>query len=160
MAILAVREHADALDLVQDAMFKLVDKYHDRPVEQWKPLFYKILQNRIRDWQRHSSLKRALFFWKSDEQESEEQHWADESPGRRAPEQDMEKAQQTRGMLEKLEALPEKQHQCFLLRSWEGFSVAHTAEIMGCSQGSVKTHFFRAVTKLREELGDNYDVKI
>ena len=160
MALLSVREHADALDIVQDAMFKLVDKYHQRPAEQWKPLFYKILQNRIRDWQRHHTLKRTLFFWKPQTENDQQEEWPDETPAQSQPDQELEKKQQRDGILHLLELLPDKQRQCFLLRSWEGFSVAHTAEIMGCSQGSVKTHYFRAVTKLREELGEKYEVEI
>lgn len=162
MALLAVREHADAIDILQDAMFKLVEKYSAKPAEQWKPLFYRILHNRIHDWQRQQKMKRLLFFWKQEDSEGEspEQNWAAEPELQSMPARELEKQQQKESVLQLLSHLPEKQRQCFLLRSWEGLSVAETAEIMGCSQGSVKTHYFRAVSKLREELGEKHDVEI
>ena len=161
MALLAVSNHSDAIDLIQDSMLKLVVKYEDRPANEWKPLFYKILQNKIRDWHRHQKLKNVLFFWKSADPEEQDDDWPPpQNEGWQEPEKDLVKTQMQSEVLEVLHALPEKQQQCFLLRSWEGLSVLETAEIMGCSEGSVKTHYFRAVTKLRELLGEKHDVKI
>ena len=51
--------------------------------------------------------------------------------------------------MKSIEELPLKQQQCFLLRCWEGFSVKETAEVMGISEGSVKTHYHRAVQKIQ-----------
>ena len=52
MAELATRSSDDALDILQDAMIALVQKYSDKPPEEWKPLFFQILKNRLRDWLR------------------------------------------------------------------------------------------------------------
>lgn len=161
MALLAVSNHSDAIDLIQDAMIKLVVKYEDKPANEWKPLFYRILQNKIKDWHRHNKLKNMLFFWKSTEPDEQDDDWPPpQNEGWQEPEQDLAKNQMQSEVLDVLHALPEKQQQCFLLRTWEGLSVIETANIMGCSEGSVKTHYFRAVTKLRELLGDKHDVKI
>jgi RNA polymerase sigma-70 factor (ECF subfamily) len=102
-----------------------------------------------------------VFFWKPAEAEEQVEEWpVAESSERERPEQALGKSQQQELVLNELAELSEKQRQCFLLRSWEGLSVIETASIMGCSQGSVKTHYFRAVNKLRIALGDVYDINI
>ena len=161
MAAFATGSHADALDLLQDSMIKLVTHYQERPSNEWKPLFYKILQNRIRDWHRHQKVKNLLFFWKPASTESDEKDWPDTSleyPGDDTPEKNITKAQQQTDALQQLKQLSDKQQQCFMLRSWEGLSVAETAEIMGCSQGSIKTHYFRAVHKLKALMEAEHDI--
>ena len=55
MAKFASANAAEALDLVQDAMFAFVRHYDDRPREEWKALFYRVLQNRIIDWHRRNA---------------------------------------------------------------------------------------------------------
>lgn len=154
MAKLSTNGHADALDMVQDSMIKLVTRYQDKPPEQWKPLFYRILQNRLTDWHRHRKVKQLLFFWQSPNQANEnnqhdlvEQYSTDETV-----EQQQAVEQQQQAVLLALEQLSEKQRQCFLLRTWEGLSVNETADIVNCSPSSVKTHHARAVEKIRQYL--------
>lgn len=163
MAAFATKSHADALDLLQDSMIKLVSNYADKPAEQWKPLFYKILQNRIRDWHRQQKVKNLIFFWQSPQKSDDDgDDWLVESQmvdeKSLTPESDIAKAQQQQAALGHLKQLSDKQQQCFLLRSWEGMSTAQTAEIMECSEGSVKTHYSRAVTKLRELMEADCDI--
>ncbi len=157
MVSLATGSHADSLDLLQDSMIKLVTKYQEKPAKEWKPLFYKILQNRIRDWHRHQKVKNLLFFWKTDEID---EYSAVENNGQSLdlPENNLAKNQQQNAALMHLKQLSPKQQQCFLLRSWEGLSVAETADIMQCSQGSVKTHYFRAVNKLKAMMEDDHEI--
>ncbi|PCH95083.1 MAG: RNA polymerase sigma factor [Gammaproteobacteria bacterium] len=161
MAYFAVSNHADALDLLQDAMIKLVTKYQHRPANEWKPLFYKILKNRIRDWHRHQKIRNLVLFWKPQQQQEGVEQWpavVDISTEHANPEHELAKAKQQAAALEHLQQLSEKQQQCFLLRSWEGLSVADTADVMGCSQGSVKTHYFRAVHKLKKLLEEDHEI--
>ncbi len=147
IAMLATRSEADALDLVQEAMIKLVNKYSDRKEAEWKPLFLKILENGILDWHRKEKVRRALFFWKNDDNSGDaETEGIDENTD---PLAQLDSQQQGESMLKEIESLPLKQQQCFLLRAWEGMSVKETAEIMGVNEGSVKTHYFRAMEKLR-----------
>lgn len=161
MAVLQVGGHADALDVIQDSMIKLVSNYQERPSQEWKPLFYKILHNRIRDWQRQQKMKNLMFFWRSGEGADEGEEWPPATgDASDTPEGGLVSAQLQDAVLLHLKHLPAKQQQCVLLRSWEGFSVEDTADIMGCSQGSVKTHYSRAMTKLKLMLETDHDITI
>jgi RNA polymerase sigma-70 factor (ECF subfamily) len=155
----ALRHEDDALDAVQDAMLQLARAYADRPAQEWKPLFYRILENRIRDMQRRRTVRGRVISWlpfRSDEEDEEpdpiaQAHSPDPQPVKRL------EIDEAMGALEKaLSALPRRQQQAFLLRTLEGLDVAETATAMGCSEGSVKTHYFRAVQALRAQLGDLY----
>ncbi len=160
VALLAVRDADDALDIVQDAMIRLVRSYSRRPTSEWAPLFYRILQNRIRDHQRRLTVRRKVFGW-LDRSRLPEDGYAD--PITQAPERYQEEPEHQAAVgrtLRTLEsavaALPSRQREAFLLRSVEGLNVADTASAMGCSAGSVKTHYSRAVHSLREALGEHW----
>lgn len=160
IALLAVGQHADAIDILQDAMLKLVTNYSEKPANEWKPLFYRILHNRVTDWQRQQKLKNMFFFWRHDSEDEADifDNISDEKT--LDPMQAIGKSALQKDVVAELEKLPLKQQQCFLLRTWEGMSVKETAVVMQCSEGSVKTHFFRAVQKLKSVLGESHDIKI
>jgi RNA polymerase sigma-70 factor (ECF subfamily) len=155
----ALRHEDDALDAVQDAMLQLARAYSDRPKEQWKPLFYRILENRIRDMQRRRTVRGRVMAWLPARGEDDDE---DFDPVAQAPSAEPQPVRRLEldeavGALEKaLEGLPPRQRQAFLLRTLEGLDVAETAAAMGCSEGSVKTHYFRAVQALRAQLGEFY----
>jgi RNA polymerase sigma-70 factor (ECF subfamily) len=156
----ALRHEDDALDAVQDAMLQLARAYAQRPAEEWKPLFYRILENRIRDMQRRRTVRGRVIAWlpyrPGDDDEDEPDLIAQAPSPELQPVQRLE-LDQAVGALEKaLGELPRRQQQAFLLRTLEGLDVAETAAAMGCSEGSVKTHYFRAVQALRAQLGDLY----
>ncbi|QJB56136.1 RNA polymerase sigma factor [Pseudodesulfovibrio sp. zrk46] len=160
MALMQCSHPDDALDLVQDAMFKFVDKYATKPKEQWKPLFYTILNNRIKDLYRKRTVRRKWRMWFSSDKDSD---GVDVDPIQTMPDEngiDPEHATKVGDAFELLETvvktLPQRQQQAFLLRTWEEMSVAETAQAMGCSEGSVKTHYSRAVHTLRDQLGDHW----
>jgi RNA polymerase sigma-70 factor (ECF subfamily) len=154
MAQIATRDRDEALDIVQDAMLQLSRRYAARPAEEWPALFYRIVENRIRDWQRRQTVKNRLFFWRAPAQDGEE----DEDPMALVPEpgagpqEELQKAEQMRRLEQALRGLPARQREAFELRLWEGLSVEDTARAMGCSDGSVKTHLHRALAALRQEL--------
>ena len=156
IAQIALRHEADALDVVQDAMMQLSSRYASRPAEEWKPLFYRIL--------RESRARRA-----APAQRAQPRHGAT-CPGaartrrtrsirssRRStrhhcrPTQ-LESDEMMAALEQALAELPARQRQAFLLRNFEGLDVAETAAAMKCSQGSVKTHYFRALQALRAKL--------
>ena len=155
----ALRHEDDALDAVQDAMLQLARAYADRPAQEWKPLFYRILENRIRDMQRRRTVRGRVISWlpfRGEEGEEEPDPIAQAPSPEPQPVKRLE-LDEAVGALEKaLGALPRRQQQAFLLRALEGLDVAATAAAMGCSEGSVMTHYFRAVQTLRAQLGDLY----
>src|SRR6202047_4203437 len=63
MAQVALRDPDDALDVVQDAMLKLARNYASRPGAEWRPLFYRILENGIRDLQRRRTVRKRFMTW-------------------------------------------------------------------------------------------------
>lgn len=157
IAQIAIRDTDDALDIVQDAMLQLARRYAARPSEEWRPLFYRILNNRIRDCQRRRVVRSRIIAWlpfrRDDEDEAPDP--IESAPGNEIAPGDQVQVDETMKALElALNDLPRRQQQAFLLRTLEGFDVATTAAAMGCSQGSVKTHYFRAMQTLRERLGE------
>lgn len=162
MAQLAVHNEADALDIVQDAMMKLASNYAQRPANEWKPLFFRILENCIYDFHRKETRRKSWFslvkpsFLKPANDEAEEVlNPGDEMPDDdEAPEMVIEAEQLNDDLVAVIEALPLQQQQCFLLRSWEGMSVKETADAMNITEGSVKTHYSRAMQKLQQVLNE------
>ncbi len=155
MSEIATRNREDALDIVQDAMIKLVDKYSHRGPEDWAPLFSRILQRQILDWHRRNKVRRTFMGFFRDDGASENlvptvEHYPDIEG--RQPDNKTYSDQLIQRLESALQALPLRQQQAFLLRMWEGLDVKQTALAMGCSQGSVKTHYSRALKSLRIKL--------
>jgi RNA polymerase sigma-70 factor (ECF subfamily) len=154
----ALRHEDDALDAVQDAMLQLARAYSDRPAEEWKPLFYRILENRIRDMQRRRTVRGRVISWlpfRGNDEDDEEQDPIALAPSLDPqPPRNLEISETMEALEKAIEALPRRQQQVFMLRTLEGLDVAATATAMGCSEGSVKTHYFRALQSLRAQLGD------
>lgn len=156
----AVHQEESALDIVQDAMLKLAEKYGDRPEEEFPMLFQRILQNTIRDYYRRSKVRSmwtTLFsaFSSDDEDEHDplETLAADEDDnGPRTPESKLLQAQTLNLIDDEIKKLPTRQREAFLMRYWEDMDVAETAAAMGCSEGSVKTHCSRATHALAAAL--------
>jgi len=156
-AVFAVRNDQVALDLVQDAMLRLAEKYAAKPAAELPLLFQRILQNVIRDHYRRS---RVRSLWttllsslqgrdEDDEHDPLERLRTDAGANRLGgPAEHTERNQVLRLIEAGLERLPSRQREAFLLRYWEEFDVAETAQAMRCSEGSVKTHCSRATHSL------------
>lgn len=158
MAQIALRDPDDAMDAVQDAMLKLASKYASRPSAEWRPLFYRILENGIRDLQRRRSVRRRFMAWLPSAKQDPDNEAPDPLENVADASPDIPTVLMRGEAIAKLEtslqALPVRQRQAFMLRNLEGLDVADTATAMGCSEGSVKTHYSRAVHTLREQLGE------
>src|ERR1700736_760572 len=158
MAQVALRDPDDALDVVQDAMIKLARNYASKPSAEWRPLFYRILQNGIRDLQRRRTVRKKIMVWLPGAQEDPDGEAGDPldnvaDGGPDAPQRVMQ-AEAMETLAAPLRGLPARQREAFMLRNFEGLDVAETARAMGCSEGSVKTHYSRAVHSLREHLSE------
>ena len=148
IAEIALRNREDALDVVQEAMIKLVEKYANKPEQEWKPLFFSILRSRITDQHRKRSLQKRFFGWIGSETRSDNTIDEMTVDGHGPP--DFLAEQSTwENLVAGLRALPQRQQQVFLLRTWQGLSVEDTSKIMRCSAGTVKTHLSRATHSLK-----------
>jgi len=154
MAYIATTNVDDALDIVQEAMLVLATKYANRDEKEWPPLFFRIVQNKIKDFYRRQKVRNIFQAWFSSKDEVNDedpiQNIADEKvhdPIRKIS------AENKILELEKvLQTLPNRQQQTFLLRAWEGLDVKQTAEAMNITTGSVKTHYSRALHALKLKL--------
>lgn len=155
MAQLATGNSDQALDIVQDAMLTLSKNYLHKDETQWGPLFHRIVQNRIRDWYRSQSVRHRVFDWfglsVDDERDSDPWQQVADTRGRNPAEQ-LGDDELNRQIMDAIGRLPLRQQQAFLLRDWEGLDVRQTAAAMQCSEGSVKTHYSRALRALQKQL--------
>jgi len=158
IAEISVRDRDDALDLVQDAMIKLCRSYGERPSDEWTPLFYRILQNGVRDWHRRQAVRNRIMVWfgrgRSDEDDYDVVAGAPDPIGR-SPDEELTNNEAMDSLERAVADLPARQREAFMLRTFEGLDVAGTALAMGCSEGSVKTHYSRAIHTLRERLEEH-----
>jgi RNA polymerase sigma-70 factor (ECF subfamily) len=159
MAMVSVRNRDDALDVVQDAMTQLATRYGRKDPEQWRPIFFRILQNKALDLHRKRSIQRRIMGWLGNDRSSDEgdgeADFIEQSPAAEstAPHKQHEQGRSLEAVQGALGLLPPRQQQAFMLRCWEGMSTNETSIAMQCSEGSVKTHYSRALHSLRSQLG-------
>ncbi len=149
-AEIGLRRREDALDAVQDTMEKMLG-YRDRPAEEWNPLFWSVLRNRITDLHRRNLFRLRWLLPGSTDRDGEPMDWADEAPD---PQRSHESRQAWTRIRDALHNLPDRQREAFTLRVLEELDVTETAQVMGCSEGSVKTHLSRARAALQKQLED------
>ena len=159
--VFSVQDEETALDIVQDSMMKLAEKYADRPPAELPLLFQRILQNGIRDHFRRGKVRSAwttllsnLGMGGEDEDADPLETMQIEDAGNvpASPADRLEQAQVMAAIEQAVRALPERQREAFMLRYWEELDVSETAKAMGCSEGSVKTHCSRATHALAKIL--------
>ena len=160
-AVYAVRKDEAALDIVQDAMIKLAEKYGDKPAAELPMLFQRILQNTILDYFRREKVRNtwvSLFgnMGKRDGDDDvdllETYESADGSAAAESSADQFERRRTLEMIDAEVQKLPTRQREAFLMRYWQDMDVAETAEAMGCSEGSVKTHCSRATHALADAL--------
>ena len=160
-AVYAVRNDDAALDIVQDAMIRLAEKYADRPAAELPLVFQRILSNATMDWFRREKVRGAVMTNLSDFSSGvddadfdllETLHTLEDTMGTESAADAVSRSQILHRIDAEVAELPARQREAFLLRYWEEFDVAETAAVMGCSEGSVKTHCSRAVHALAKAL--------
>jgi RNA polymerase sigma-70 factor (ECF subfamily) len=154
MAELALGHREDALDAVQDAMVGFL-AYRDHPQSEWPALFFSVLRSRITDRHRRNTVRRRVLavFGRGDDEDETDPIAALPDPAA-GPAEAVERERAWAALGRAVRALPRRQREAFLLRELEGLSVADAAAAMGCAEGSVKTHLFRAQAALRTLLED------
>ncbi len=161
-AVYAVRDDDAALDIVQDAMIKLAEKYGDRPAAELPLVFTRILQNRIHDWFRRQKVRNTwVTLFSNMGKKNDENNDFDPLESLSAPDdseihqdgaQTLERSQLLQSLESEISKLPVRQREAFLMRYWDELSITETAKAMGCSEGSVKTHCSRATQSLAKAL--------
>lgn len=158
-----VRDEEGALDIVQDSMIKLCTSYADKPLAELPMLFQRILSNTVLDWFRRQKTRQALFTNMRDFGNDDDESGFDLLEVAASPNDDLatQSGEHWLGRVQTLEhiesavmALPARQREAFLLRYWEELDVAETAAVMGCTEGSVKTHCSRAIQALSKTLSN------
>jgi RNA polymerase sigma-70 factor (ECF subfamily) len=150
-AELALRQRDDALDAVQDAMTRML-AYRERPATEWPPLFWRILRTRVVDLQRRRTFRLRWLLPAEDAMPDWNAHASD--PDGLDPSTGHDQREAWSRIAGALAALPRRQREAFSLRVLEELDVATTADVMGCSEGSVKTHLSRARDALQKQLED------
>ena len=160
MAEIATRNPEDAFEIVQESMFSLVKNYAGRNEAEWPAIFHRILQNKIRDWYRKS---RVRAYWQGIFSGSGKRP-EEGAPGEEAvdrsmptPQKKLELMQSINRLEDILRELPLRQQQVVILRVWEGLEIEAIAKILGCSKSSIKTHYMRAMKRIRKELEEYSD---
>jgi len=153
VAMLGLKDRDDALDAVQDAMLRFVHRYGHRPSDEWLPLFYRILQNRVRDLQRRRRFRATVLGFFARTNDGHEPLDDAPAPVHTDPLEQTSATSAMAALEDALASLPARQREAFVLRCLEGLDVAATAAAMRCTEGSVKTHYSRAVHRLRALLG-------
>ena len=162
MARISTNNVDDAHDIVQDTMYKLVEKYADKAPADWKPLFYTILRSKTTDYYRRNAIRDKVFPWRKPNSNETDDYLEllinlSTSAGTDDPDSMLVRSERLQQLTSAIKQLPLRQLQAFMFRAWEGLSTLQTATAMGCTEGSVKTHYSRAMKRLRALLGDYYE---
>jgi RNA polymerase sigma-70 factor (ECF subfamily) len=165
----ALWDREAAMDVVQESMLRLVEYYRRKPANEWSALFYTILNSRINDVRRkrlieqgrHKLVSLTGLFRNHQDQDNLDAEYElpaiERTDGVTAPETEYLAVELRNHINRALQTLSERQRQVFILREWRGMSIAETAEILGCSENSIKQHHFRALRALREQLAEVWD---
>ena len=162
MARISTNNVDDAHDIVQDTMYKLVEKYANKAPADWKPLFYTILRSKTTDYYRRKAIRDKVFPWRKPGTNESDDYLEplinlSISASTDDPDSMFVRAERLQQLTSAIKQLPLRQQQTFMFRAWEGLSTLQTATAMGCTEGSVKTHYSRAMKRLRALLGDYYE---
>ena len=164
--VFATRDEEAALDIVQESMMKLAEKYGDHDISELPLIFTRILQNTTLDWFRRQKTQNTWVSLFSSlkgggRDNLDESEYSDplefiesneENLGFESGESLLERQQLIKIIESEISKLPARQREAFLMRYWDDLGISETAKIMACSEGSVKTHCSRASVTLAKAL--------
>jgi len=156
MAEVATSNREEALDIVQDVMLKMASSYAGKAENEWRPLFFRMLQNRITDWYRRNGVRHMESLDKTGENDVSMIEQLADSSQQFQPSHSVERYQAMESLERAMRRLPLRQQQVVMLRLWEGMDVASAARTLAIGEGSVKTHMSRALQTLRQYLGEHW----
>jgi RNA polymerase sigma-70 factor (ECF subfamily) len=151
IAQISTGSREDALDIIQDAMIKFVEKYRNKEQEAWRPLFYRVVNSRIMDWHRRRKVRSTIIHLFGEDENLDS--FASPQSG---PAQEVKSGNAIAELEKALKALPLRQQQAVLHRLWDDMTTEDTAIAMGITTGSVKTHYSRGLKSLQQRLGEHW----
>ncbi len=159
MTLVLIKQREDALDIVQESMMKLVQNYAQKSAQEWPLLFYRIVQNKIRDYRRKKAFRDLFQIFLSNSKDSDPDDIIKHSKEQKtlSPDKQAQQHDNIKLIVQAVQTLPLRQQQTFILRAWQELSVKETAFTLSMSEGSVKTHYSRALNKLRNLLGEHHE---
>ncbi|HOV32663.1 MAG TPA: sigma-70 family RNA polymerase sigma factor [Candidatus Hydrogenedens sp.] len=142
----------DALDVTQEVLVKAYEKINQwEPRGAFLPWLLRLAVNRSIDYLRkrkrtsHESLDESIAKISEDEPQA---------VSSRTNPSDLARAKEIDDKIRfAMNNLSKTQKTVFVLRYYQGYSLNEIAEHLGCTVGSVKVHLFRALQKVRNELG-------
>ena len=140
----------DARDISQEAfavVYSQIKKFRgDCSFKTW---FYRIIINFCRRHYRKNNTASIIplhFFTKEGKEETID------IKTEINPETEMSTKQLNSAIMDAVKDLPMKQREVFVMKHLKGMKISEISEVLGCAEGTVKSHLFRAIQKLQERL--------
>lgn len=139
----------DAEDLTARTFYRALDhfsSYEDRgaPFSAW---LYRIAHNLVANWHRDRSRRKIVSI----------DDMVLSAPRQKGPAAQTEKSDEEDVMLSAVRGLAPDRQQLIILKHVEGMTNAEIGEVLGRTEGAVKSLYHRTLVTLREDLADTWE---